>query len=149
MVCDMRVNEIKIFPCFRKNPPRPEKLRRKEEYFQKTGALESEIVLDGAGNLIDGYTSYLIAKNHGLDQVAVRYGRRQVILAEYKPGGNPYCWELPGNLVGRVSIGDRVLAWTVSGPRRVTVTGIREYDGEELASLKMVIKHWGKGVKER
>ena len=65
----MTIDDIKIFPCFSTHPPKLEKMERKEQYFRETGCLQSEIILDGAGNLIDGYTSYLLAKAHGLASV--------------------------------------------------------------------------------
>lgn len=39
------------------------------------------------GNLIDGYTSYLLAKAHGIQRVPIRYGRRQIVRASHKFGG--------------------------------------------------------------
>lgn len=78
-VVDMDIDKIHILPCFSVNPPKPEKMQDKERYYQETGLLQSEIILDWAGNLIDGYTSYLLAKAHGLASVPVRYGRRQII----------------------------------------------------------------------
>ncbi len=60
----MKIDEIKIYPCFAAHEPKPEKMQQKEQYFEETGALQSQIVLDSRGNLIDGYTSYLLARAH-------------------------------------------------------------------------------------
>lgn len=62
----MRTDDIKIYPCFAEHPPKAEKMERKEQYFTETGLLQSQIILDGTGTLIDGYTSYLLAVKHGL-----------------------------------------------------------------------------------
>ena len=49
----MKIDDIKIFPCFSAHPPKQEKMESEEKYFRETGCLQSEIILDGAGNLID------------------------------------------------------------------------------------------------
>ena len=112
----------------------------KEQYFRETGCLQSEIILDGAGNLIDGYTSYLLAKSHGLASVPVRYGRRKIIRASHKKGGKVYAWELPGLLVGRVSVGEKLIVRASRGLRTVTVAEVEEYAGQEPKTLRMAIR---------
>ncbi len=84
-VFDMDIDRINILPCFSIHPPKQEKMESKEQYFREKGCLQSEIILDGAGNLIDGYTSYLLARSHGLASVPVRYGRRQCFLSSTFP----------------------------------------------------------------
>lgn len=141
----MRVDEIKIFPFFRDNPPKPEKLRRREEYYRRTGRFESEVVLDTSGNLIDGYATYLLARKCGVGRVPVRYGRRQIIRAAHKPGGKLYTWELPGILIGRVGVGDRVMVRTEKAYTAVKVAEVKEYAGEEPEPLKMVLRRCKEG----
>ena len=136
----MRTDHIKIFPCFTEHPPKPEKMERKDQYYQAHGSFESEIIIDGTGNLIDGYTSYLLAIRYGMSHVPVRYGRRQIITAAHKPGGPLYAWELPGLLVGKVHPGDKVTVQTARGFRRVTVEAVEEYSGQEPEPLKMVVR---------
>ena len=136
----MRTDEIRIFPCFAAHPPKPEKMEGKDLYYQAHGFFESEIILDGAGNLIDGYTSYLLAVQYGVSYVPVRYGRRQTITAAHRPGGPLYRWELPGLLVGKVHPGDKVTVKTARGFRRVTVETVEKYAGQEPEPLKMVVR---------
>lgn len=132
----MRTDEIRIFPCFAAHPPKPEKMEHKDLYYQAHGSFESEIILDGAGNLIDGYTSYLLAIRYGVGHVPVRYGRRQIITAAHKAGGSLYRWELPGLLVGKVHPGDKVTVQTARGFRRVTVEAVEEYADRSRNRLK-------------
>lgn len=141
----MRTDKIKIFPCFKAHSPLGEKLERKEAYYQRTGEFESQIVLDIAGNLIDGYTTYLLARKYGVEHIPIKYGRRQIIMAAHRPGGKFYTWELPDILVGRVSTGDRVVVRTGKGCTAVKVTKVEEYAGQEPESLKMVIRRCRKG----
>ena len=136
----MKIDEIRIFPCFAEHPPKPEKMESKDLYYQAHDSFESEIIIDGAGNLIDGYTSYLLAVRYGVSHVPVRYGRRQTITAAHRPGGTLYRWELPGLLVGKVHPGDKVTVKTARGFRRVTVAAVEEYAGQEQEPLKMVVR---------
>ena len=140
----MKTEDIKIYPCFAAHEPKPEKMQEKEQYFEETGALQSQIILDSRGNLIDGYTSYLIAKAHGIQCVPIRYGRRQIVRASHKPDGKLYSWELPGILVGRVRPGDRVAVETAGGQSLVTVAQVEEYSQEASEPLRMVVRRTGR-----
>lgn len=72
----MRIDEIRIFPCFAAHPPKLEKMEHKNQYYQTHSSFESEIILDGAGNLINGYTSYLlVGKVHPGDTITVQTAR--------------------------------------------------------------------------
>ena len=136
----MKINDIRILECFAAHPPRTEKMQQKERYFGETGLLQSQIILDSLGNLIDGYTSYLLAVKHGIQCVPIRYGKRQIVRASHKSGGKLYAWELPGLLIDQVHIGDKVLVRTDRGVRAVTVAVVEDFSGQEPEPLKMAIK---------
>lgn len=136
----VNIDDIKIYPCFHEHPPKPEKMEQKEQYFEETGVLQSEIVIASNGFLLDGFTSFLIAEKHGIKCVPIRYGSRQIVRASHKPGGKLYTWELPGILSGRVSAGDKVLVNTGRGIKAVTVESVEEYTGSEPEPLRMVIR---------
>lgn len=137
---DIPTDAIKIYPCFAAHPPKAGKMERKEQYFTETGLLQSQIILDRRGNLIDGYTSYLLAVKHGIQCVPVRYGKRQIARASHKPGGKLYTWELPEILIDWVSAGDKAIVRTERGVRVVTVEAVEEYAGQEQEPLRMVIR---------
>ena len=135
------IEDNKIFPWFEETPPDPEKVRRKDEHFHRTGQLPSEIILDREGRLLDGYISYLLLKKHGIKHVPVKYGKRQIIKAYHRPGGKLYTWELPWRLIDRVLPGDRVVVVTNDGVRCVTVAAVEDYGGAECAGiLKKVVR---------
>lgn len=136
----MKIDEIRIYPCFAAHEPKPEKMQQKERYFEETGALQSQIILDGWGNLIDGYTSYLIAKARGIENVSVQYGQRQIVRASHKPGGKPYTWELPGLLIDRVSAGDMAIVRTERGVKAVTVAAVEEYAGNIIQAAVLIFR---------
>lgn len=139
-VVDIPTDTIKIYPCFAAHEPKPEKMEQKEQYFAETGILQSQIIINSQGNLIDGYTSYLIAKAHGIQCVPIRYGRRQIVRASHKPGGKLYTWELSGLLIDWVSAGDMAIVRTQRGVKAVTVAVVEEYAGNEPKPLRMVIR---------
>lgn len=67
----IKLNKIKIKESFKKTQPQGWKMRERWEYYRKTGELHSPIVINERGYLVDGYTSYLIAKADGLKKVEV------------------------------------------------------------------------------
>lgn len=137
----MRIDDIKIYPCFTEHPPKADKIEQKEQYSIETGLLQSPIILNSDNYLIDGYTSYLIAKAHGIRNVTVRYGKRQIVRASHKQGGQLYDWELPEQLIDKVSDGDRVLVHTQRGIRTVTVAAVEPYKPQKyIKALRKVIR---------
>ncbi|MCM1235073.1 MAG: hypothetical protein NC489_33660 [Ruminococcus flavefaciens] len=139
-------DDIKIFPCFAEHPPGADKMQSKARYFSEKGLLQSSIILDRENNLIDGYTSYLLARQQGIRLVPARYGKRQIVRARHKPGGKLYTWELPENLIDRVSAGDAVLVHTHKGVTVVMVAAVEEYQLQEhTGQIRPVIRKKGTG----
>lgn len=137
----MRTDNIQIFQCFKENPPKPEKVQEKERYFQETGLFSSEIILDSNNRLIDGYISYLLAVQHGLERIPVRYGKRQIVKAYHRPGGKIYIWELPERLIDQVSPGEKLIVMTSKGIRIVTVKVVEEYNPDQhIDRVRQVIR---------
>ena len=132
-----KIDDIKIFSCFEERPPKTEKMEQKRAYFQETGLLQSQIILDSENNLIDGYTSYLLAKENDIKCAPIRYGKRQIVRAYHKQGSRLYAWEL----IDRVSVGDKLIVPTQRGVRVVTVAAVEEYRPEEYPEpLRTVIR---------
>ena len=116
-------------------------MEEKRQYLNDNGALQSEIVLDEDGYLIDGFTSYLLAREWGLVDVPVRRGKRQVIQAYHRPDGKLYTWRLPEELTDQVSVGDRVAVHTQGGIRCVTVAAVERYIPQSgTGRLRMAIR---------
>ena len=122
-------------------------MEEKRQYLNDNGALQSEIVLDEDGYLIDGFTSYLLAREWGLVDVPVRRGKRQVIQAYHRPDGKLYTWRLPEELTDQVSVGDRVAVHTQGGIRCVTVAAVERYIPQSgTGRLRMAIRRKGGSV---
>lgn len=69
------IEDIKIKYYFKKTSPRKEKMKRKIDYYNRTGRYESKIILNKTNRLIDGYTTYLLAKKHGRKIIKVKRER--------------------------------------------------------------------------
>lgn len=63
--------DIKISQNFKDNPPRPEKLIDKMLRFSRESELD-DIIVNEDFYLIDGYCSYLIAQQVGVDFVSIK-----------------------------------------------------------------------------
>ena len=67
------LKDIKTLPQFEETPPRFKKMGQKWSYYKNTGKFESPIILNRDFELIDGYTSYIIAKKSEMDKVPVYF----------------------------------------------------------------------------
>ena len=67
------LKDIDIPINFLRHHPRHEKMEQKWAYYRQTGEFESRILLNRNFELIDGYTSYIIAKTENLHKVPVYF----------------------------------------------------------------------------
>ncbi len=72
---EIDIKDIKIPKYFTK--PNPKKLQRRFDYYKQNKKFEAPIVIDSNFTLIDGYTSYLIAKNYNKTSVIAHLKRNQ------------------------------------------------------------------------
>lgn len=67
----ININKIKITDDFKNSNTSKKKIARKQEYFNKHKEFDSVICVNKNYVLIDGYITYLIAKNNNFKQVKV------------------------------------------------------------------------------
>ncbi len=65
------LDDIKISKNFKRVKPQRDKLKERIAYYEKTGDFYSPIVLNKDNVLIDGYTSYIIAKMYEIEKVDI------------------------------------------------------------------------------
>lgn len=66
--------DIKINPEWRKTKIGYTKFKMKNQYYDRTGEFESNIILRRSDmQLVDGYSSFLIAERRGIDKVPVYF----------------------------------------------------------------------------
>jgi hypothetical protein len=66
-----KLSKIKIQESFKNHLPRSGKMVEKYIYYLKFGKLEQPIVVNSENILIDGFTTYIIAKNFNKKYVKV------------------------------------------------------------------------------
>lgn len=69
----VKLSDIKLPNYLKHSRIGEEKYKRKWKYFRKTGELESKIILDKNFYLLDGYSSWKIAKKARIDIVPVYF----------------------------------------------------------------------------
>ena len=67
------LKDIDIPIDFLRHHPRQEKMEQKWAYYRQTGEFESPILLNRDFELVDGYTSYIIAKTENMHKVPVYF----------------------------------------------------------------------------
>lgn len=65
----VKISNIKIHECFKE--PNAWRLKLRREYYEKHKYFRSTVVLDNNNYLVDGYTTYLIAKEKGFDYITI------------------------------------------------------------------------------
>lgn len=69
----VNIDDIKISSIFLMHSPNPTKMKYKRRFYRTTGKFDSQIELNKNYVLLNGYTSYIIAKEKGLDKVFVKF----------------------------------------------------------------------------
>lgn len=69
----VKLSDITIPRNYKAHPPGRLKMTRKRAFYRNTGEFESEIILHKNFELLDGYTSYILAKENGLTKVPVYF----------------------------------------------------------------------------
>lgn len=69
---EIKIKKIVIPDAFQKTFPRPEKFKGKYQYYCENKKFSERIILNKNKVLMDGYTTYLIAKMFDLDKILVK-----------------------------------------------------------------------------
>lgn len=68
----IKLSKIKISKQMKNTTPRPQKMQQKYSYYIYTHKFAAEIILDKHYTLLDGYTTYLLAKMFGYKKIKVK-----------------------------------------------------------------------------
>lgn len=96
----MKLSEIKIRENFLNTIPNPTKYQKKREKWLRTGRQDRYIVIDKDGYLEDGYITYLLMKEFGVEEVKVIKNRswatqgenRKIKEPAYRTENTTYVW---------------------------------------------------------
>lgn len=61
----IRLSKIKISEGFKKHKPTNEKMNNKNYFYIINDTFKEKVILDKNNVLVDGYTTYLLAKQYG------------------------------------------------------------------------------------
>lgn len=137
---NMKLSAIKIRDSFANSKPNKKKMWMKRELYKHFGEL-SPIVVDGNNVLVDGYISYLILKEFGIESTKVenlggkyytskffKEKETYYLYGVHRGNNKEYVWMIPENkvdkIIGQVLPGDQVIVNTMYGKETVTVTRI-------------------------
>jgi hypothetical protein len=67
----IELDKINIPENFKRDLPNKSKISARYNFYKKTGSFDREILVDENNRLIDGYTTYLICKMVGIENVRV------------------------------------------------------------------------------
>lgn len=68
---EVRLDMIKVPQKFLVHTPKVYKMRRARNFFTKYGVLKERILIDKDNNLVDGFTSLLVAHENKLEKVEI------------------------------------------------------------------------------
>lgn len=68
----VRLGKIKIPPEFQLTPPGAQKIKRKYLFFVSKHRFASPVMVDRTYTLVDGYTTYLLARMFGCKKIEIR-----------------------------------------------------------------------------
>ena len=68
----VKLKDIRIKRNFLSNPIRPEKIQKKIDYYKKHWCFKDDIILNKKNELIDGYSTYKLARLFGLHKVMIK-----------------------------------------------------------------------------
>lgn len=136
------IRDIIVTDDFRDTTPGSRKMERAERRYQQTGGLPVNIVINDENVLIDGYITYLLAVQHGIEQMDVYRGYMELVEALHYTGSEKaYMWRVPLWLYGMIETGDYIIVQTARGVKRVKVSRIvRQQYPEQTRRIKKVIK---------
>lgn len=135
------IKDIRITEDFMRTQPGIRKMERAERQYIQTGVLPTNIIINTDNVLIDGYITYLIALEHGVEYLNVYRGYYETVVAVHGKREKNFAWRVPLYLSGQIKSGDKVLVTTSRGVRRVRVVEVemQQYP-EQGRRLRRVIK---------
>lgn len=133
---NLRISEITIPKQFRAKPPSQNKMISYRNYYREHGEFKATVVVNGR-TLVNGYTTYLLCKEFGINEIEVRSLNYRQSPTIYVYGYHPedetqkeYVWRLPkDNQTGlnyecEIEVGDIVPVKTRIGVMSAIVTKV-------------------------
>jgi len=142
LIKNFRIKNIVISEDYKNTHPKLEKLVRVQKHYLQTKELPVNIVINDSNVLIDGYITYLLAVQYGIEQIDVYRGYAEIVEAVHYAGSSKaYMWRVPMRLNGMITTGDYVIVPSPKGAKRVKVIRVmRQQYPTQNPPLKLVYK---------
>ncbi len=139
---NFHIKDIVISEDFKSTIPGSEKMNRAEQRYLQTGDLPSNIIINDANVLIDGYVTYLVAVQHGIEQIDVYRGYVEIVEAVHRAGSTKaYMWRVPMRLAGTIVANDYIIVPSSRGAKRVKVVNVtRQQYPDQSRRIKQIFK---------
>lgn len=151
----MKLADIKITEAFVNTNPNPKKIQTKKDRWMKTGRQDKYIVIDKKNNLVDGYITYLVMKELGIEEAKIIKSKswmnpvksREIKEPPYRtenttyvwgvhpnsPDNKLYVWRVPSNdnwkeFRENISVGDMIFCFAKGKVSPVIVKAIQTTD---------------------
>ena len=137
---DFKVSNIVISEDFANTAPAEKKIERARKRLEH-GVDTAAIVLNNDNVLIDGYCTYLAAKELGMEHITATRGYEELIEAVHGSSKRIFRWRVPPYLIGEIKPGDRCIVLTCKGAKRVRVKNVVQQQTPDIGrSVRKVIK---------
>lgn len=137
----MKLENISIQRSFKEHPPLQNKMIEARNYYQNNGRFKSNIIVDENNTLIDGYITYLLCHEIGIDEYPVKSMNYKISPTIYVFGYHPedanrkeYVWRLRKdratgeNYQCEIEAGDVVPVLTKMGSANIIVTKVEQWN---------------------
>lgn len=140
---NFKLKDIIISEDYKNTQPGNRKMERAELHYLLTRELPTNIVINDAGVLIDGYITYLMAVKYGVEKLDVYRGYVETVEAVHHLFSRKrYAWRVPFRLVGKIKVGDYVIVPSPAGAQRVRVVNVirQQYPDQEIGKKSLLKK---------
>ena len=127
----IELKNIIVPESFKESTPAKSKIDTIRGNYEEFGCPFNLVVLSDNNVLLDGYITYLVAKEMELASVPFKRGQLGTIEGVHEGGNKLYEWKIPPSERRKVKVGRKVSVWTKYGATRVQVLGIKSYSHVE------------------
>lgn len=138
MTVELNLKDIVIPDKFRRSIPNDYKIANVSIEYDNGVNIAKEIIVNTAGELIDGYIRYLVLLYRGVERAEVTIANKvhyknvptKYVFGKHKPDGKTYVWRMTKKTKHpeRLAVGNFVQVATKQGDKRIIVEKIEVLD---------------------
>lgn len=138
MTMELNLKDIIIPEKFKQSIPNDYKIANVNIDYDNGEDIGKEIIVNTAGELIDGYIRYLVLLYRGVERAEITIANKvhyknvptKYVFGKHKPDGKTYVWRMTRKTKHpeRLAVGSRVQVATKHGDKRIIVEKIEVLD---------------------